>query len=1349
MSLNCGTTQQHMSPNMHDLKNLGNADLGSGPLLSLLSGPPANVSCDLQHFFDPKPVPVSNQVSLTHRTANGFSTGNRVPEISSAFQPHNLGCQNLISGEVLFSLMSSKSTMNSSNGSAILQTATLDFQKSQPVASCQNPHESYSFPINNTNNAGPIPDCIWKPQKHADITALQKVPNISGHHHGHNPSSSFPRVLCSGTSGNLLLSDTKLLGVVCACHGLYMSIAKFSEIRLLEGHRRWDWPERISASSGLTDHPKSNMSNNSVSWNNSVSSEQRQHSVLNSKENQSCRNIAHEYAYREKDRSSHECSLSLFKYFIDNSHGNPFVMNSEKASHSTTSKLDPVPGDLKTPFVGFGVGRNPTKVFLSEELLQKSNEVQGSKWTLLDADNIASNPIARKGPTHLKDSSHVGGAYGAITDYWKDSPNGNLKTTCLNPLLPLCLKNNFPWSGVAGNIQEFRTDVSNGQNHMNMGKKLESSVNDLLDAAKSNVEFSNTFKKDLSTSNIVLGKKKPHLYQKSNRIEDRSYDRDILNNFWNISSLSDMRHINHDRVKPIQNSVSSKETTAIDFTSKSSVFVQSATPTLSKKGFCRINQGQKMVELSDRDNDPASVRYTQGYCEVRKNPCLQSPMTTIPSISKDHVQLLDFSRMPNIPKVGEKSTMPGTLCWMGCSDERFSTVTGRSPSTTGASDLPSLEQFFVRPGGKECNLTLSKKEQCVPEKRNSVVQANCLIGKYDSNGDYYCSLVKGDKNEAALSSFHSKLNDNCVFPKERTKSCKSPNNLVAPNVKSVQSHSFQWKDVPKKIMESCSSTRKEHQTGTFNASSQNVVPVKEHEISILSSGCSAPDVTTQSSIEVNKKDYSTAQGSGTDRSWSSVDALDNVMALTVLPREPSFSLIEEIGRQNSFKSVHSLHNIEESDCVKTVKWMNLDAPFSVSGQSSINSESLGVDDTLETFETFRKKKRLRLDDACAPRKGIREMTSLGGHSNSQDKPDFPKCMARPVVFGKYGIISNGSLSKPTKIIPLSKIIKTAASHTEKQKPISVKEMNLSNKVLWSRVKKVETHNSLEPHDMNGEIEIASCSTTNGSDDPSYTWPQCNNHCIKDSKLRDQLKKNYKEGRKRSLHELLIKGIQPSCARTEGYKGRKREGFLHNNHPHDTNGNDGCFVPQEQLNAWLHIHRQQPQRKGCPKLPNSIVECDCRKAYARYKHSKVWKHLVVYKSGIHALGLYTSRFISRGTMVVEYVGEIVGLRVADRRESEYHSGKKLQHKSACYFFRIDTEYIIDATRKGGIARFVNHSCQPNCVAKVVSVRYEKKVVFFAERDIYPGEEITYDYHFNHEGEKIPCYCKSKNCRHFLN
>ncbi|GMH10850.1 hypothetical protein Nepgr_012691 [Nepenthes gracilis] len=226
--------------------------------------------------------------------------------------------------------------------------------------------------------------------------------------------------------------------------------------------------------------------------------------------------------------------------------------------------------------------------------------------------------------------------------------------------------------------------------------------------------------------------------------------------------------------------------------------------------------------------------------------------------------------------------------------------------------------------------------------------------------------------------------------------------------------------------------------------------------------------------------------------------------------------------------------------------------------------------------------------------------------------------------------------------------------------------------------------------------------------------------------------------------------EPTCARTEGFSGRKQEGGRHNPSS-SSKGKGGCLVPQEQLNAWLHINRQKLGVRGFLKPSVSDIEHDCRKEYARYKQTKRWKHLVVCNSGIHALGLYTPHFIPRGAMVVEYVGEIVGLRVADKREREYQSGRTLQCKSACYFFRIDKEHIIDATCKGGIARFVNHSCLPNCVAKIISIRNEKKVVFLAERDIYPGEEITYDYHFNHEdeGKKIPCFCNSRSCRRYLN
>ncbi|KAH7296178.1 hypothetical protein KP509_26G012000 [Ceratopteris richardii] len=185
------------------------------------------------------------------------------------------------------------------------------------------------------------------------------------------------------------------------------------------------------------------------------------------------------------------------------------------------------------------------------------------------------------------------------------------------------------------------------------------------------------------------------------------------------------------------------------------------------------------------------------------------------------------------------------------------------------------------------------------------------------------------------------------------------------------------------------------------------------------------------------------------------------------------------------------------------------------------------------------------------------------------------------------------------------------------------------------------------------------------------------------------------------------------------------------------------VLHEDVTAWLskREHRRSIGR---------FIEIDDSDKYARYKQEQGWKRLVVYKSSIHALGLYTSESIMKGEMVVEYVGEIIGLRVADKREANYLTNGKLQYRGAFYLFRIDEEHIIDATCKGGIARFANHSCFPNCVAKIISVDGKKKVALFAEKGIAAGEELTYDYKLDFETEnRLPCYCKSVGCRGFLN
>ncbi|KAG7396622.1 hypothetical protein PHYBOEH_001996 [Phytophthora boehmeriae] len=136
-----------------------------------------------------------------------------------------------------------------------------------------------------------------------------------------------------------------------------------------------------------------------------------------------------------------------------------------------------------------------------------------------------------------------------------------------------------------------------------------------------------------------------------------------------------------------------------------------------------------------------------------------------------------------------------------------------------------------------------------------------------------------------------------------------------------------------------------------------------------------------------------------------------------------------------------------------------------------------------------------------------------------------------------------------------------------------------------------------------------------------------------------------------------------------------------------------------------------------------------------------ERLLVRKSSIHGYGLFLKEPVSEGQMIVEYQGHMIGQRVADERERRYEE----QGIGSCYMFRLDESTIIDATRCGNLARFINHSCDPKAFARVVSVEGgEKKIVIFAKRAIAVGDEVTYDYKFPIEDEAIRCDCNAPNC-----
>uniref|UniRef100_A0A3B3XQE2 [histone H3]-lysine(4) N-methyltransferase n=1 Tax=Poecilia mexicana TaxID=48701 RepID=A0A3B3XQE2_9TELE len=151
---------------------------------------------------------------------------------------------------------------------------------------------------------------------------------------------------------------------------------------------------------------------------------------------------------------------------------------------------------------------------------------------------------------------------------------------------------------------------------------------------------------------------------------------------------------------------------------------------------------------------------------------------------------------------------------------------------------------------------------------------------------------------------------------------------------------------------------------------------------------------------------------------------------------------------------------------------------------------------------------------------------------------------------------------------------------------------------------------------------------------------------------------------------------------------------------------------------------------------------------RFRHlEKISKEAVgVYRSPIHGRGLFCKRNIDAGEMVIEYAGTVIRAVLTDKRE-KYYDSKGI----GCYMFRIDDFDVVDATMQGNAARFINHSCEPNCYSRVINVDGRKHIVIFALRKIYRGEELTYDYKFPIEDDdnKLHCNCGARRCRRYLN
>jgi SET domain-containing protein len=118
-----------------------------------------------------------------------------------------------------------------------------------------------------------------------------------------------------------------------------------------------------------------------------------------------------------------------------------------------------------------------------------------------------------------------------------------------------------------------------------------------------------------------------------------------------------------------------------------------------------------------------------------------------------------------------------------------------------------------------------------------------------------------------------------------------------------------------------------------------------------------------------------------------------------------------------------------------------------------------------------------------------------------------------------------------------------------------------------------------------------------------------------------------------------------------------------------------------------------------------------------------------RSPVHGAGVFAAEAISKNTRIIDYAGELVRNDASEAREERYLA------EGCIWVFRLNRRWSRDAAVGGNIARFINHSCRPNCWIEVV----DHTIWIRASKSISPGTELTYDY--STEGERtIPCRCR---------
>ena len=132
-----------------------------------------------------------------------------------------------------------------------------------------------------------------------------------------------------------------------------------------------------------------------------------------------------------------------------------------------------------------------------------------------------------------------------------------------------------------------------------------------------------------------------------------------------------------------------------------------------------------------------------------------------------------------------------------------------------------------------------------------------------------------------------------------------------------------------------------------------------------------------------------------------------------------------------------------------------------------------------------------------------------------------------------------------------------------------------------------------------------------------------------------------------------------------------------------------------------------------------------------------------KSPLHGSGLFAARNIKKGEQVIEYIGDKVTKREGDKRaDKQIKKAEKNKKNGMVYVFELNKKYDIDGGVARNYARFINHSCDPNCEVEITN----NEIWISSIKRIKKGSELTYNYgySFDTDYEEHICKCGSKKC-----